>query len=117
MYHLILPLIWRGVVGYPKSLKEAVEIVALVDIVVIAEHAEEDALAEAARADEEEEVVGVLHPLNKYRFVNVIFTLLSDLFEVGNAVGEQFDFIHIAKFCANLCNKTGMCKFVVKNVR
>ena len=94
VHHLELPPPFRGVVGNPQPFELLLEIVALVDVVVGAEHAQEHALAEAARADKKEEVVGLLHHGDVLGLVHEIFSFLPDLAEVGDAVGQKLDFFH-----------------------
>ena len=53
----------------------------------------------------------LFHLLKEHCLINVIFALLPDLLEVGNAVGEQLDFIHSAKFCAKIINYVEYYKF------
>ena len=81
-------------VGYPQVSEELLEVVALVDVVVGAEHTQEDALAEAAWADEEEEIVGVLHHGDVSCLVDKIEVVSSELLEVGYAVGKSSDRCH-----------------------
>ena len=46
--------LWRGVLPYAQIAEQALKLVLLVDIIVVLEHGDGKALAESARADEEE---------------------------------------------------------------
>ena len=81
-------------VGYPQPLEEFLEVVALVDVIIGSEHAKEDALAKAARADEEQEMIGVFHNGEILRLIDEIKTLAPKLLEVGDAVWEKLDRCH-----------------------
>ena len=92
--YLEFPPLLRGVVGNPQPLEERLEVVALVDVVVGAQHAQKDALAEAARADEEQKMVSVLHHGEVHRLIDVIEVFFPQLLEVGDAVGQSLDGCH-----------------------
>ena len=59
----------RGVFGHVETLEKLREVVLLVDVVVGLEHVEEQALAESSRADEEQEVSCLFHPLEIHGLV------------------------------------------------
>ena len=84
--HLKLALLRCGMIGDIKALEQLLEVVLLIDVVVGLQHVEEQALAEAARTDEEKKVAGILHPFEEHGLVNQIFMFFSYLLEVGNAV-------------------------------
>ena len=81
-------------VGNPQPFKKRLEVVTLLDVIVGAEHAQKDALAKATRADEEQEIVGVLHHGEVHRLVDVVFVFGPQLLEVGDAVGQSLDGCH-----------------------
>ena len=66
------------------------ELVRRVDVVVMAQHREGEAFAEAARADEEEELVGVFHFLDEPCLVDIITVVLAYGHEVHHAVRYPF---------------------------
>ena len=86
---LEIPLLTCGVAGNPQPLEELMKMITLIDIIVGAEHAQEDTLAEAAWAYEEEEVVCVLHQRKIHRLIDEIEVLAPQLLEVRDAVGKK----------------------------
>ena len=59
---------------------------ALVDIIIMSEHRQGEALSKTTWTDEEEEFVSVFHLLDKSRFVNIVAVILADIHEVHHAV-------------------------------
>ena len=82
----ILVTIWRRVLTDIEITVEPLELVLLIYVVIVAQHRHGQALAEAAWAYEEEELVCSLHFLNKPRFVNIIAVVLADCHEVHHSV-------------------------------
>ena len=61
-----------------------------IDVVIMPEHGHGEALAESARADEEEELVGVLHLLDEPCLIDVIAVILPYGNEIHHPVGYAF---------------------------
>ena len=68
--------------------EELVEDVCSIDIVVMLKHGESKALAESARTEVEEELVGSFNFLHEWSLVDIIAVILYDGFEVHHAVRD-----------------------------
>lgn len=68
--------------------EELVEDVCSIDIVVMLKHGEGEALAESARAEVEEELVGSFNLLHEWSLVDIVAVILDDGFEVHHAVRD-----------------------------
>ena len=68
--------------------EELVEAVCSIDIVVMLKHGEGEALAESARADVEEELVGSFNLFHEWSLVDIVAVILDDGFEVHHAVRD-----------------------------
>ena len=75
------------------------EFFSLVDVVVVGKHGEGKALAETARADIEEELVGSFYLLNVGCLVNVVTIVLYDSLEVHHAIRYS---LRVLLVCLNL---------------
>jgi len=69
-------------VCYPKPFKQFSEIFFFVDVVIIAEHGQEKAFPEMARADKEQETRHIFHALDIGTFVYIIIIFFPDPPEV-----------------------------------
>ena len=76
----------RRVLPYIEVAKEALKLVLLVDVIVVLEHGDGEALAETARADEEEIHVRILYPLNERSLVHVVAVTLYHVFKILHPV-------------------------------
>ena len=72
MQHLELSLPRSRMIRYPKSSEHFRKVLPCIDVVIIAEHGEEQAFAETARTDEKEEMSGLLHCFQIHGFVHKI---------------------------------------------
>jgi len=68
--------------------EELVEDVCSINVIVMLKHGEGKALAESARADVEEELVGSFNFLHEWSFVDIIAVIFDDGFEVHHAVRD-----------------------------
>ena len=73
-----------------KFSKECLKLVAGAHVVVVLQHIQREALAEAARTDEEEEAVRLLYHGDEAGLVHIIIIVLADIREVHHAVGKSF---------------------------
>ena len=81
-------------VGNPEAAEELVEVLAVVDVVVGMQHIEEKTLPETSGADEEKEIRRSLQNGDKHRLVDEVIVVSPYLFEVRDAVGKKFNYIH-----------------------
>ena len=73
---------------YVEMSEELVEDVCSIDVVVMLKHGESKALAESARADVEEELVGSFNFLHEWSLVDIIAVILDNGFEVHHVVRD-----------------------------
>ena len=84
----ILVVVWRRVLPDVEVAVEPLELVGCVDVVVMVQHRQGEALAETARTDEEEVLVGFFHFLDEPGLVDVVAVFLAYCLEVHHAVGS-----------------------------
>lgn len=68
--------------------EELVEDVCSINVVVMLKHGEGEALAESARAEVEEELVGSFDFFHEWSLVDIVAVILDDGFEVHHAVRD-----------------------------
>ena len=90
LHHHVLAAPVRGVVVDPRPREEAVESVLRVDVIVVSQRAQEEALAEAAGA-QENLVVEFLQALDEAGAVNEIAVTFAKVREVAHAVWDGLD--------------------------
>ena len=83
----ILVVVWRRVLADVEVAVEPFELVGCVDVVVMVQHRQGEALAETARTDEEEVLVGFFHFLDEPGLVDIVAVFLAYGHEVHHAVG------------------------------
>ena len=93
MQHLEAVAVLRRMVCHIHSLEQLLEVVLFVDVVVGFKHVQEQTLAKAARADEEEKIACPFHPLEEHGLIHQIFVFLSHLLEVSNAIGYLLEIV------------------------
>ena len=93
--HLIHALQGCGAAAYPEVAEACPELVLLREVVIGFQHAQEDALTEAAGADEEQVAGLLLQQGQVHGLVYIILVLLHYFGEAGDAVGYSFDIFHI----------------------
>ena len=93
MHHEIFIMVECRMLSHIESLEQLLEVVLLLNIVVGFKHVQEQALAEAARANKEEKVTCPFHPLEEHGLVDQVFVLAQHLLEVGDAVGYLLDIV------------------------
>ena len=76
-----------GVLAHIEVAEQLLELVCPVDVVVMLQHGERQALAETARTDEEEELVGSLQFRDKVGLVHKI-AVFADTGKIGHPVGD-----------------------------
>ena len=82
-----------------KAGEEGVELITGTDVVVVLQQVQRKALAEAAGADEEEEVVGFFYKRDEVGLVYVVGVFAADGGEVHHAIGDaaavgEYQFFH-----------------------
>ncbi len=92
------------VVSYIKPFEQRIEVVLFIDVIVSLKRAEEQALAEPARTDEEQKVPSQFHLLEIHGLVDQIKTLLLYLLEVADAVGNTLEVVAHNRFLFVLAN-------------
>ena len=86
----VLVVVGRGMLADVKVAIQPFEPVCRIDVVIMPEHGHGEALSESARADEEEELVGVLHLLDEPCLIDVIAVILPYGNEIHHPVGYAF---------------------------
>ena len=86
--HLVLVRVLRRVLADVESAEPFAEVRLLVDVVVGAQRLDEEGLAHAPGAHEEDEAVTLLHPADVGRLVDVVVAFVADTLEVLDAVGD-----------------------------
>ena len=96
----------RGVLPDVQVTEKGFELVAGAHVVVVLQHIQREALAEAARTDEEEEAVRLLYHGDEAGLVHIIIIVLADIREVHHAVGKSlsagyyvFQCVHLLSSC------------------
>ena len=86
-----------------KFAEEAFEFILLVDVVIVFEHGEGKALAETARANEEEILIGIFDILDEGSLVNIVAIALDYILEVLHSVRDALaiDSLLSFYFCHN----------------
>ena len=79
-------MLWRRILANVQSTEEGLELVLLVNVVVMFEHREGEALAKTARADIEEVLVGILYILDEWGLVHIVAILQDYILKVLHAV-------------------------------
>ena len=96
------------ILSYIKVAEEALEFIFLIDVVIVFEHGEGEALAKAARAYEEEIHVRFFYFLYEWSLVNIVTISFYYILEVLHSVWDalainpffSFYFCHIRSFFA-----------------
>src|SRR5574344_868446 len=65
-----------------KSLK----LISGIDVVIVVQHRQSEALAETTRADKEKELVGLFHFLNKPCLIDIVAVVLANSYEVHHTI-------------------------------
>ncbi len=104
VYHKILVVLRCGMVADVESLVEHVELIGIIHVVVMAQHRQGEALAETARTDKEEKLVGALYLLDIAGFVYIITAVAPYRHEVHHAVGDSLgvSLLILCILCHNL---------------
>ena len=104
--HQIAVAARRGVLPDVQVTEKGFELVAGAHVVVVLQHIQREALAEAARTDEEEEAVRLLYHGDEAGLVHIIIIVLADIREVHHAVGKSlsagyyvFQWVHLLSSC------------------
>ena len=84
----ILVMVGRRMLPYVQVAIQPFEHICIVDVVIVMQHGYGKALAEAARTDEEEELVGVLHLLNEPCLVHIVAVVPAHGDEVHHTIGD-----------------------------
>ena len=79
-------MLWRRILANVQSTEEGLKLVLLVDVVVMFEHGEGEALAKTARANIEEVLVGILYILDEWGLVHIVAILQDYILKVLHAV-------------------------------
>ena len=82
----ILIAVGCGILSYIQVTIEFLELVSSIDVVVMIQHGQGEALAESARADKEEVSVGLFYFFYEPCLVHIIIIVLADCHEVHHAV-------------------------------
>ena len=82
----ILIAVGRRILSNIQVAIELLESVSSVDVIVMAQHGQGEALAKSARADKQEVFVSLHHFLYKPCLVDIITIVLADIHEVHHAV-------------------------------
>ena len=69
-----------------KLAEEAFKLILLVDVVIVFEHGEGKALAETARANEEEILVGFFYLLYERSLIHIVTILFYDILKILHAI-------------------------------
>ena len=79
--------LWRGILTYIQIAEDALKLVLLVQVIVVLEHGDGKALAESARAHEEEIQIRSFYRLDEGSLVNIVAVTLYHIFKILHAVG------------------------------
>ena len=71
-----------------KFAEEALELILLVDVVIVFEHGEGKALAETARANEEEILIGIFDILDEGSLIYIVAIALYYILEILHSVRD-----------------------------
>jgi hypothetical protein len=91
-YHELRPQ-RRWVLVYPPLSEELLEVVGVVDVIIGGQHVDEQRLAEAAGADEEEVASFLLYQGDEVGLVHVVTIVTGEALVVAQSVGDAFDAI------------------------
>ena len=93
----ILVVVGRRFFAYIEVAIESLELIGSIDVVIMVQHRHSKALAETSWADEEEELVGSFHFLDKPCLIDIIAIVFAYSHEVHHAVRYAL--------CLFLCNR------------
>ena len=79
-------MLWCRILTDVKLAKDFLKLVFLVDVIVILKHGEGKCLAETARANEEEILVGFFYLLYERSLVHIVTILFYDILKILHAV-------------------------------
>jgi hypothetical protein len=79
-------MLWRRILANVQSTEEGLKLVLLVDVVVMFEHGEGEALAKTARANIEEVHIGVFYIFDEWGLVYIVTIPLPNILKVLHAV-------------------------------
>lgn len=106
MEHQIAVAARRGMLPDLQVTEKGFELVTGAHVVVLSQQVQREALAEAARTDEEEEAVRLLYHGDEAGLVHIIIIVLADIREVHHAVGKSlsagyyvFQWVHLLSSC------------------
>lgn len=86
-----------------KPVEQCVKSALLRHVVVGGKHVQDQALAEAARTNEEQEVTCLLQLLYVHRLVHIVKPLVAQLLEITDTVWYAFEyFAHKRLFCISV---------------
>ena len=86
----ILVVVGGGVLSYVQIPIQLFELVLLVDVVIVVQHRHGETLAETARTDEEEVLVGFFHFLDEPCLVHIVTVILADSHKVHHTIRNAF---------------------------
>ena len=90
VYDEILVVVRCWVLANIEVTIQPFELVGVIDVIIMVQHRQGEALAKAARADEEEELVGFLHFLYKPCLVHIVAVVFAYCHEVHHAIRYAF---------------------------
>ena len=100
----------RGVLAYPQVAEEALEPVGLAHVIVLPQHVHQQRLAEAARPDEEEKLVGRLNLRYEAGLVYVVTIFEAHVLPVLHAVRYAFRLLLRCLLLFHHCTLSWFCQ-------
>ena len=91
-------MVGRGVLANIQITVKLLEQALLIDVVIMAQHRQGEALAETAGTDEEKELVGIFHFLDEPCLVYIVAVVLADSHKVHHAIRDAFRFLLVGLF-------------------
>ena len=79
-----------GMFVYPKSVEQPVELIRLRDVIISLHHTDEHALAEAARANQEQVITGIFQQRKIHGFIHIIEISVPHFLKARHSVGNTF---------------------------
>ena len=106
----ILVAVRRRVIADVEPTIKAVKLIRLVDVVVMLQHRDSQALTEPSWTDEEEVAVGILYLLNEPRLVDIVTVIAAHIDEIHHPVWNPLAVLA----CVRIYHKYQICSKFTK---
>ena len=98
----IFIMLWRRILANVQSTEEGLKLVLLVDVVVMFEHREGEALAKTARANIEEVHIGIFYIFDEWGLVYIVTIPFPNILKVLHAVRYALAIDSLSSFSYSL---------------